>query len=118
MGDDGRETEPVRAETGRFRRLIHPKACLGALSIARDDDALLPESLGCNGGFALDPDDWLAKFDASRGAIEAVFRNVDRDDTLLWMLRWRWFFLATSGLLGHDEGRGWSVDHWRLLAAD
>ena len=22
----------------------------------------------------------------------------------LWMRRWRWFFLATAGLFGHDEG--------------
>ena len=36
------------------------------------------------------------------------------DDTALWMRRWRWFFLATSGLFGYAGGDEWGVSHYRL----
>src|SRR6201747_1246526 len=44
--------------------------------------------------------DWLANFDAHRGAAKAVLGQVYGKDVGLWMRRWRWFFLATSGLFG------------------
>jgi cyclopropane-fatty-acyl-phospholipid synthase len=37
--------------------------------------------------------------------------------TKLWMRRWRWFFLATSGLFGHAGGSEWGVSHYRLRRA-
>ncbi|MBI5130519.1 MAG: class I SAM-dependent methyltransferase [Rhodopseudomonas palustris] len=59
-------------------------------------------------------EDWLVNFDAHRDEIEAVLRPVYGDDTALWMRRWRWFFLATSGLFGYADGDEWGVSHYRL----
>lgn len=59
-------------------------------------------------------DDWLSNFDCNRAEIEAVLRPVYGDATALWMRRWRWFFLATSGLFGHAGGDEWGVSHYRL----
>jgi cyclopropane-fatty-acyl-phospholipid synthase len=58
--------------------------------------------------------DWLAHFDAHAGEIEAVLRPVYGNDTQLWMRRWRWFFLATSGLFGYADGDEWGVSHYRM----
>jgi cyclopropane-fatty-acyl-phospholipid synthase len=61
--------------------------------------------------------DWLANFDRNRDAIEAVLLGVYGPDTPVWMRRWRWFFLATSGLFGHAGGSEWGVSHYRMKAA-
>jgi len=61
--------------------------------------------------------DWLANFDAHPGEIEAVLRTVYGNQTALWMRRWRWFFLATSGLFGYADGSEWGVSHYRMKAA-
>jgi cyclopropane-fatty-acyl-phospholipid synthase len=61
--------------------------------------------------------DWLANFDAHRDQIEAILRPVYGSDTSLWMRRWRWFFLATSGLFGHADGTEWGVSHFRMRKA-
>jgi cyclopropane-fatty-acyl-phospholipid synthase len=61
--------------------------------------------------------DWLANFDAHHDEIEAVLRGVYGNATALWMRRWRWFFLATSGLFGYAEGSEWGVSHYRMKAA-
>jgi cyclopropane-fatty-acyl-phospholipid synthase len=61
--------------------------------------------------------DWLSNFDARRDAIDAVLRPVYGSDTNLWMRRWRWFFLATSGLFGYADGSEWGVSHYRMKAA-
>lgn len=60
--------------------------------------------------------DWLANFDARRDRIEASLRKVYGNDTALWMRRWRWFFLATSGLFGYADGTEWGVSHYRMKA--
>ncbi|ABD09168.1 Cyclopropane-fatty-acyl-phospholipid synthase [Rhodopseudomonas palustris HaA2] len=57
---------------------------------------------------------WLANFDAHQDEIEKILRPVYGDDTALWMRRWRWFFLATSGLFGYADGDEWGVSHYRL----
>jgi cyclopropane-fatty-acyl-phospholipid synthase len=61
-------------------------------------------------------EDWLANFDAHRDEIENVLRPVYGGDTALWMRRWRWFFLATSGLFGYADGSEWGVSHYRMKA--
>jgi cyclopropane-fatty-acyl-phospholipid synthase len=33
------------------------------------------------------------------------------------MRRWRWFFLATAGLFGFDDGNEWGVSHYRMVVA-
>ena len=55
-------------------------------------------------------------FDANTDEIEAVLRNVYGASTALWMRRWRWFFLATSGLCGYADGSEWGVSHYRMKA--
>ncbi|MBR0775569.1 class I SAM-dependent methyltransferase [Bradyrhizobium diazoefficiens] len=62
--------------------------------------------------------DWLANFDAHRSAIEAALRKVYGEETYLWMRRWRWFFLATSGLFGYADGTEWGVSQYRMKASD
>lgn len=57
---------------------------------------------------------WLATFDANRGAIDAVLREVYGDKAALWRRRWRLFYLATAGLFGHADGEEWGVSHYRL----
>ncbi|MBR1214919.1 cyclopropane-fatty-acyl-phospholipid synthase family protein [Bradyrhizobium sp. JYMT SZCCT0180] len=61
--------------------------------------------------------DWLANFDLRREEIEAVLRPVYGGETALWMRRWRWFFLATSGLFGYADGSEWGISHYRMKAA-
>ena len=61
-------------------------------------------------------EDWLANFDAHRDEIENVLRPTYGSDTALWMRRWRWFFLATSGLFGYADGSEWGVSHYRMKA--
>jgi cyclopropane-fatty-acyl-phospholipid synthase len=58
--------------------------------------------------------DWLGNFDAHRDEIEVILRPVYGDETALWMRRWRWFFLATSGLFGYAGGSEWGVSQYRL----
>jgi hypothetical protein len=47
---------------------------------------------------------------------EMAARPIYGDDTNLWMRRWRWFFLATSGLFGYAGGSEWGVSHYRMKA--
>jgi cyclopropane-fatty-acyl-phospholipid synthase len=61
--------------------------------------------------------DWLANFDSRRDEIEGVLRGLYGSDTALWMRRWRWFFLATAGLFGYDDGSEWGVSHFRMKVA-
>jgi cyclopropane-fatty-acyl-phospholipid synthase len=61
--------------------------------------------------------DWLGNFDSHRDEIEGILRNAYGDDTALWMRRWRWFFLATSGLFGYADGSEWGVSHYRMKVA-
>ena len=60
---------------------------------------------------------WLARFDANRAEIESFLTDVYGSETALWMRRWRWFFLATSGLFGYADGSEWGVSHYRMRAA-
>jgi cyclopropane-fatty-acyl-phospholipid synthase len=59
-------------------------------------------------------EDWLTNFDKHRDEIETILRPVYGDDTALWRRRWRWFFLATSGLFGYADGDEWGISHYRL----
>lgn len=57
---------------------------------------------------------WLENFDRNRPAIRRVLKDVYGEKASLWERRWRLFFLATSGLFGHDAGREWGVSHYLL----
>jgi cyclopropane-fatty-acyl-phospholipid synthase len=60
---------------------------------------------------------WPKNFDASSEEIERILRPVYGRETALWMRRWRWFFLATSGLFGYAGGSEWGISHYRMKAA-
>jgi cyclopropane-fatty-acyl-phospholipid synthase len=60
--------------------------------------------------------DWLANFDTHRDQIEAMLRKTYRADANLWMRRWRWLLLATSGLFGYAGGNEWGVSQYRMKA--
>lgn len=62
-------------------------------------------------------DDWLANFDRNIATIDPILVQVYGDQAALWRRRWRLFFLATSGLFGHDGGKAWGVNHYRLRPA-
>ncbi len=57
---------------------------------------------------------WLANYDAHAEEIDGLLRGVYGDEAKLWRRRWRMFFLAVSGLFGHDDGNAWGVSHYRL----
>lgn len=61
--------------------------------------------------------DWLDNFDRNHDAIHSLFETTYGKDAILWMRRWRLFFLATAGLFGHASGEEWGVSHYRLRPA-
>lgn len=67
--------------------------------------------------YARTAEDWLRNFDANRASIAHVFDEAYGADAGRWQRRWRYFFLATSGLFGFDEGREWGVSHYLLRPA-
>jgi cyclopropane-fatty-acyl-phospholipid synthase len=58
---------------------------------------------------------WLANYDAHAAEIDVLLRGVYGGQAKLWRRRWRMFFLAVSGLFGHDAGNAWGVSHYRLI---
>ncbi|MCA1468095.1 cyclopropane-fatty-acyl-phospholipid synthase [Bradyrhizobium yuanmingense] len=84
------------------------------------DDIFAIEKEWCWSGthYQRTANDWLANFDAHREAIEASLHGVHGEETALWMRRWRWFLLATSGLFGYADGTEWGVSHYRMKAAE
>ena len=52
--------------------------------------------------------DWLGNFDAHRELDRGGLRSIHGEETGLWLRRWRWFFLATSGLFGYADGTEWA----------
>ncbi|WFU23946.1 cyclopropane-fatty-acyl-phospholipid synthase [Bradyrhizobium sp. CB1717] len=84
------------------------------------DDIFTVEKEWCWSGthYQRTANDWLANFDAHRETIEEALRQVYGDDTGLWMRRWRWLFLVTSGLFGYAAGTEWGVSRYRMKAAD
>ncbi|MCS0497723.1 cyclopropane-fatty-acyl-phospholipid synthase family protein [Ancylobacter sp. MQZ15Z-1] len=64
--------------------------------------------------YARTAEDWLARFDANRGRIDEVLRDVYGAEGGLWRRRWRLFYLATAGLFGHRGGEEWGVSHYLL----
>lgn len=84
------------------------------------DDIFAIEKEWCWSGthYQRTANDWLANFDARRGAIEVCLRRVYGEETARLMRRWRWFLLATSGLFGYAGGTEWGISHYRMKAAD
>lgn len=57
---------------------------------------------------------WLANYDKNAHEIQSILRDVYGNDAPLWTRRWRLFFLAVSGLFGHEKGTAWGISHFRL----
>ena len=57
---------------------------------------------------------WLARHDAARTEIRALFEGVYGKDAALWDQRWRIFFLSCAELFGYDQGNEWMVVHQRF----
>ncbi|QUS41391.1 class I SAM-dependent methyltransferase [Tardiphaga alba] len=68
--------------------------------------------------YARTANDWLDNFDRHHDEIEGILRPIYGRETALWMRRWRWFFLATSGLFGFADGSEWGVSHYRMTAVN
>lgn len=62
-------------------------------------------------------DVWLANYDRNAEEIGEILHRAYGDDAALWRRRWRLFFLATSGLFGHADGKSWGISHYRLAPA-
>jgi cyclopropane-fatty-acyl-phospholipid synthase len=62
-------------------------------------------------------EDWLTNYDQNFETIWPVLVDAYGPHAKLWSRRWRLFFLATSGLFGHDGGSEWGVSHYRLSPA-
>ena len=87
--------------------------------IRQFDDVFAIEKEWCWSGthYQRTANHWLANFDAHRDTIEASLRQVHGEEAALWMRRWRWFLLATSGLFGYADGTEWGVSRYRMKAA-
>lgn len=57
---------------------------------------------------------WLARHDAARDEIRAIFADVYGADAALWDQRWRIFFMSCAELFGYDDGDEWMVVHQRF----
>ncbi|WP_132543085.1 SAM-dependent methyltransferase [Plasticicumulans lactativorans] len=58
---------------------------------------------------------WLARLDAAREPVLALFREVyGAADARRWLHRWRVFFMACAELFGYADGAEWGVSHYRF----
>ncbi len=64
--------------------------------------------------YARTADDWLRNFDGNREAVMSILTRTYGSAAPRWQRRWRYFFLATSGLFGFNSGREWGVSHYLL----
>lgn len=64
--------------------------------------------------YARTADDWLKRLDENRDAVSRLLDQTYGAQSALWLRRWRYFFLATSGLFEFDNGREWGVSHYVL----
>jgi cyclopropane-fatty-acyl-phospholipid synthase len=56
---------------------------------------------------------WLAGMDARKPEIMEVFRKCYGDkDAVVWVNRWRMFYMAVAELFGYKDGNEWGVGHY------
>ncbi len=62
---------------------------------------------------------WLSRLDANRREIQPILAaTYGADRALLWLQRWRIFFMACAELWGYSGGTEWMVSHYRLRRKD
>ncbi len=58
---------------------------------------------------------WVANMDRNREQICLLFDRVyGKEQSAVWFMRWRIFFLACAELFGYDKGQHWWVSHYRF----
>ena len=58
---------------------------------------------------------WLALMDANRDAVMPILASTyGKNDADRWWMRWRMFFMSCAELFAYDDGREWSVSHYRF----
>lgn len=56
---------------------------------------------------------WLAGMDAKKPEIMALFRQTyGEKNAVVWVNRWRMFYMAVAELFGYDNGNEWGVAHY------
>lgn len=62
---------------------------------------------------------WLSRLDANRLEIQPILAaTYGAARALLWLQRWRIFFMACAELWGYSGGTEWMVSHYRLRRKD
>ena len=58
-------------------------------------------------------EDWLGNMDRNVGAIRPLLESTyGAENTTLWWVRWRVFFMSCAELWGYKKGREWLVSHY------
>ncbi|MCA9506458.1 MAG: class I SAM-dependent methyltransferase [Spirochaetaceae bacterium] len=94
----------------------------GGIMPCYDLAARFPEHLEVEESFVVDGrqyertcNDWLEHLDARVPAVLPILASTYGEaDALLWLQRWRLFFMACAELFGHRHGSEWFVAHHRL----
>lgn len=81
------------------------------------DDLKLAESWFINGmNYMRTSDAWLENMDKKRNEILPVLVNTyGEENALIWLQRWRMFFMSCSELFGYRNGSEWGVCHYVLV---
>jgi cyclopropane-fatty-acyl-phospholipid synthase len=59
---------------------------------------------------------WLQNLDHNRDAVLTIFRQTyGEKNAIIWLNRWRIFFMACAELFNFDQGREWGVTHYRFI---
>ena len=58
-------------------------------------------------------EDWLQNLDRNRGPALRIFEKAYGErDALMWLVRWRVFYMACAELFGYAHGQEWMVSHY------
>ncbi|MGB1009902.1 MAG: SAM-dependent methyltransferase [Thiolinea sp.] len=56
---------------------------------------------------------WLAEVDAQETEVRAILAaTYGREDTQIWWMRWRIFFMACAELFAYNNGQEWYISHY------
>ena len=78
----------------------------------QDDLRLLQRWRWDGSHYARTAEAWLANMDANRSALMPIIQAAHQDNTGLWWMRWRLFFLSVAELFAYDRGQQWWVSHY------